>query len=560
MIWPVVRILRELACLMESRPLAKDANPPSQSAKLSKVLFSVLYFGYISLSAVEDIEETQSLRRILAFLQDGDSAIAKMETAKFLEEYPSSHYRHQIHLIWGEQLLRDHHYTESYEHFSMVQDPTLRGKAQLGIAEIKSAVGDVQETLQALLLRAERSPEQQAFLEFHQGRIYFNEGRYEDVLKTFLNGKQPLQGADKAVLIMMFASACHAGKVELMEKLAERYMTAYPEDKRSIHLSLFDAYLQLSDNDRAAEHLYQAGPPLKQDNLFWLAGRWIEKGNLNALLSGQEAALKPGTEAWAKRAQENLKMALGENPSSGREREWFLLCTLDGCFQKRGDQIAGLESLLQLPLDPSLKTLALYRLARAYEAEDNRPMAIKHYQTLIDAKPDPGLGNSAKLHWARLTIASLTKRDLNNPEVLAVLKTLKDLQMRRQLQYEPVHLEAAIEYAAFRSSLEPHELQDEQHRQLLGRIKEEFTGQEGLWAKDYHASRKERPDKEVLYQAYMMLIDARRLQLEAKLAASKGQTLDAQIKSEAATGLYKSLIEGKFAVSKYLIDQAKSGL
>lgn len=531
----------------------------------AKALLSLLIFFAASLSAFEDTEETQSLRRILAFLQDGDTAIAQIETRKFFEEYPSSGYRDQLHLIWGDRLLRDQHYTESYEHFSRVQDSNLRDKAQLGIAEIKSALGDAQESIHTLLLRSERTPEQQAFLEFHLGRVYFIQGRHEDVLATFLASHANDPAVDKAILTMMVASACQTRKEELMEKLAARHMAAYPEERRAIHLSLFDAYLQMADDnktmlDQAAEHLFQAGPPIKQENLFWLVGRWIEKGNLNALLSNQEATLQAGSEIWAKRAQENLQMALGEAPEAGREREWFLLCTLQGCFHQRANQINGLEALLQLQLEQGLKTLALYRLARAYEAEGNRPMALKRYQALIDAKPDASLGNTAKLQWARLTIASLTKRDLENPDVLAVLKTLKDLQMRRQLQYEPVHLEAAIDYAVFRSSLEPPEKQDEQRRQLLLRIKEEFSGQEGLWAKDYHASRKSQPDKDLIYQAYMMLIDAHRLNLEAKLAASKGQTLDAQIKAEAAAGLYKSLITGKFAVSKYVVDQAKSGL
>ncbi|MCE5315768.1 MAG: hypothetical protein LLG04_00195 [Parachlamydia sp.] len=532
----------------------------------------LLFFITASLSAAEDSEETQSLRRILAFLQDGDMAIAQMETRQFFAEYPSSLYRDQLHLLWGDRHLRDQHYTEAYDHFIEVQDPSLRDKAILGIAEIKSALGDAQESVHTLLLRSERSPEQQAFLEFHLGRTYFIQGRHEEVLATlapFLKSDKHLNdpAVDKSILTMMVASACQIGKTELMEKLAERHIAHYPDDKRSIHLSLFDAYLQVAGRsedkallDQAAEHLYQAGPPVKQENLFWLAGHWIEKGNLNLLLMSKEESLAPGSDMWARRTQENLQMALGDAPSQGREREWLMLCTLHGCFHQHPEQIRGLEALLQFQLEPGIKSHALYRLARAYETEGNRPMAMKRYQELIDIKPDPSLANSAKLNLARLIIASLKQPTLDNPDVLAALKTLKDLQMRRQLQYEPVHLEAAIDYAAFRSSLEPSEKQNEQRRHLLVRIKEEFTGQEGLWAKDYQASRKSLPEKELLYQAYMMLIDAHRLNLEAQLAASKGQTLDAQIKSEAAAGLYKSLIEGKFAVSKYVVDQAISGL
>jgi len=331
-------------------------------------------FFIASLSAAPDPEETQSLRRILAFLQDGDLAIAQIETKQFFAEYPSSIYREQLHLLWGDRDLRDQRYTEAYDHFSEVQDPSLRDKAVLGIAEIKSALGDAQESVHTLLLRSERSPEQQAFLEFHLGRTYFIQGRHEEVLATLaplLNSNKHLNdpAADKAILTMMVAASCQLGSTELMEKLAERHIAAYPDDKRSIHLSLFDAYLQVAGRsedkallDQAAEHLYQAGPPVKQENLFWLAGHWIEKANLNSLLMSKDETLAPGSDMWARRTQENLQMALGDAPTQGREREWLLLCTLHGCFHQHSEQIKGLVALLQLPLEPGLKSFALYRL------------------------------------------------------------------------------------------------------------------------------------------------------------------------------------------------------
>lgn len=338
-------------------------------------------------------------------------------------------------------------------------------------------------------------------------------------------------------------------------------------EQRQLRLNLFSSYIRLAENanekqrvsllEQAADHLYRAGEPLKPEHRLWLANYYYEKANL------QE---DPASQAFAMRAVEIFRLILEQERSSSLEREWFRLSQLYGYLNRRQEQISLLRTLVQMQQTESaaswkLRGQALFALAQAYETEGEPLLALEYYQKMIETKSsDAYLTNFARLHWARLAFAELpaARRSLDDPDMMALLKTLKELQMRRLLQHEPLHLEAALDYAEMRSTVAPPKERDEQKRLLLSKIKEEFTSHEGLWAKDYQAGLKDLPEKALLYQAYMMLMDAHRLKVEAKIAAQQGQALDSQIKKEAAMSLYKSLMQGKFAVSKYLVDQAKS--
>ena len=113
------------------------------------------------------------------------------------------------------------------------------------------------------------------------------------------------------------------------------------------------------------------------------------------------------------------------------------------------------------------------------------------------------------------------------------MKFLKDLQIRKSIASEPMHLESAIDYAMIRSSLVPSEKYDEQLRFLLLRVKEDFTSRKDLWSKDYHTARLQQPDKDLIYQAYMMLIDAHTASIESKIALKTGAWVEAEAKNEA---------------------------
>jgi hypothetical protein len=251
------------------------------------------------------------------------------------------------------------------------------------------------------------------------------------------------------------------------------------------------------------------------------------------------------------------------------EHELFKLSNLYGWLNAIDKQIQILDHIIGLQQSHpgwkwTLRTRTVFAKANALKEKGDHAAALEHYSTLINhlKSTDHFVSNAAKLQWSRLYFASLPqhKRTIEDGEMMAILKTLKDLQIRKSLAQEPIHLEAALDYAMIRSSLEPESQKQEHFRFLLKRIKEDFTGKEDLWSKDYHAGREQNPIKDSLYQAYMMLIDAHLAKLEAQLAEKKGDILDKEAKLEAAQAIYGNLLTNKYAVTKYLINQAQTGL
>lgn len=397
--------------------------------------------------------------------------------------------------------------------------------------------------------------------------------RYQDALPVLLNFVTEFSNDPFLFQGHLLLAVCYQeglGDNEQFVHHAEKVLALRPhiKEKRQLCLNLFSAYLQLAEDsdeesrkcllDKAADHLYQAGNPLKLENRLWLANHYYEKA-LSKETPHEPLTFNPEETIYAERALETFRDALRDDPSMTMERDWLRMCILYGALNQHHEAILRLNHLASK--SGKMRTQALFYLAQAYEVEGETALAQEAYHKMMESKDDAFLAHVAKLHWARLAFEQMPKeqRSLDNAEMMGILKALKELQMRRQLQYEPVHIEAAIDYARIRSSLLPPGERDAQQRQLLLRAKEEFTSQEGLWAKDYQASLEDYPEQAIVYQAYLLLMDAMRLNVEAKIAKQRGQPMESQVKREAASAIYKSLLQGKFAVSKYLVDQAKSG-
>ncbi len=432
------------------------------------------------------------------------------------------------------------------------------------------------------------------------------------IAKTWYELKEYLQAIDTLLELLdkhsddpnlfqahlLLATCYHEGLRDpvLFAKHAENVLALNEDyfDQDKLRLNLFSTYLQLSraeqpssanENpyiDKAAEHLFEVllrdQESIKTENQLWLANYFYNKVKSHT----DEYAVEPLTDKQslelAKKGVQIYEKALGILPSAPHvniqqdtlylEHETFKLSNLYGWINQSDAQIALLNDLIgQQKENPqwswTLRSRTIFALANSYRQKGNVTHALENYIQLT-ANPkttDPYISSASKLHWARLNFLTLApeKRHLDDEETINILKTLKDLQLRKSLAQEPLHLEAGIDYAFIRSSLEPHKKQDEQRYFLFTRLKEEFSNQDDLWAKDYNASRKQYPEKDIIYQAYMMLIDAHLLKMEADLAAAKGSSLEQEAKQEAAHAIYKSLIQGKFAVSKYVVDQAKSG-
>lgn len=438
------------------------------------------------------------------------------------------------------------------------------------------------------------------------GRTFYDLKRYQNamnILTTFIKEFPKDPNVYQAHLLMALScqQVCQEPKdFVLHAEKALAYNTEFP-DRDRLQQNLFNAYLKMAKSaeennnankqaeyiSKAADHLYDVfqknSQVVKAENQLWLANYFYNqvKEGLNEYIP--EMAEDAAKIEVARKALRIYQSALGisidlthvdQLPQLSAqtlqlEPELFKVANLYAWLNEIPQQTLILDELYHQQQEHadwrwSLKNRTLFGLALAKQKLGYDHDALEGYSILISQPKgvDPVVLNGAKLQYARLTFNELpnSERNLDNPKVVQVLNLLKELQIRKTINQEPIHLEAAIDYAYVRSSLAPSEKQLEQMRFLLARAKQDFTSKEDVASKDYHLGRELYPNQGVIYEAYLMLIDADLARLDAKLAELKGSTHEKEMKLDAARSIYKNLIQGKFAVSRYLVDQAKSGL
>jgi tetratricopeptide (TPR) repeat protein len=440
------------------------------------------------------------------------------------------------------------------------------------------------------------------------GKIFYDMQKYTDsirVLDTYVNDYPKDENLFQGHLVL---AMCHQEGEHALDKFlqhAEEALMAKPDfaDRCRLRLNVFSAYLQLAkaaqDKDlqqqyteKGAEHLYEVlklkQEQIKQENRFWLANHYYMKIKHHR----QDYVIEPienlvNQECFqedlehGRRTKTSYESALGivsENEplptpitkeSLYLEHEWFKLSNVYGWLNETEKQMAILDSLIQHQVEnPSwewtLRGRTVFAKANALNLQGKIPLALENYQSLATTSKstDFYILNSSKLQWARLSYQTLPseKHSVDDPEMMAILKTLKDLQIHKTAALEPIHLEAAIDYVLFRSLLEPEDKREEHMVFLFNRIKEDFTNGEDLWSKDYHANKERNPAKNFIYQTYMMLIEAHIARVESSIAKKNGVTIETEAKAEAAETLYRNLLKDKFAISKYLVKQVQTGL
>jgi hypothetical protein len=111
------------------------------------------------------------------------------------------------------------------------------------------------------------------------------------------------------------------------------------------------------------------------------------------------------------------------------------------------------------------------------------------------------------LQMARLQYSLLPEDQKmeNNPQMIAILTGLKDLQIKRKIYSEPIHIEAALDYADIKAKQEGFKL--DKTLFLMNKIKEDFA---------IDATKENsHPDKEALLKNYLKYVDAEILRLKA---------------------------------------------
>lgn len=361
----------------------------------------------------------------------------------------------------------------------------------------------------------------------------------------------------------------------------EKALLLNPEmfDTAGVHLELYNAYLTLSsltqDQDsflcKAALHLYKAidldTQPIKAENKLWLANYFYETGNKTKdsdekTLSHQRAFQLLKTTVTVDDAWTVVEINEDSLFIEGEVLKLADLLDQQGLANHKRDLLKSLAA--QQNSHPSwdwrLQRRALLELAKAHESLGDEDKALQTYSFIAEtAKYSPSelsyvaLLKEARLRFQKLDPASRTE---DNDEMRSVLYNLKELQIKKQASTEPIHLEAAIDYAKMRADLSPKNERADRHMFFLTRLKEDFSPTDDINSQNYYTTLQEDPEKNHLFHLHMRYVDAQIALLEAEQALAVKSIESAKDKALAAKRLVEEL-ESDQLTSAYLREQVE---
>jgi TolA-binding protein len=322
------------------------------------------------------------------------------------------------------------------------------------------------------------------------------------------------------------------------------------KQKPALHTKLFNAYLTLAEGaldsekaslvNKAADHLfesYENGSRIKRDNLLWLSNFYYEQAKLDHNNKNEDPLS-------CKKATSLIEDLLGiQNypPSSkvssqhlAQEGEMLKLADLLGWQNRENERIDVLEVLVyQQKNEPNLpwkyQRKALLDLARSYSTAGKTEDALKTYNYLISSSEytHSYIGNLALLERAKLKMSIIEKEQ--DPSWQEVLNDLKDLELKKNLRSEPIHLEASLYYIECKTAHLPSDKKTQKTLQLLELMKENFSCSQDAKVKQYLSASSLFPEKAEIYGYYMNLLDALIYQAKGEIAEKNKNTTEAKI-------------------------------
>ncbi len=468
----------------------------------------------------------------------------------FLGEFPQTPH---TNLIWSSIVHC------SVEEFKAATDENLWDK------KVQLA-GDLQ---QALLKTNLFTSEEQANYRFLVGQLLFDLQNYQESLVQLASftaeyGEHP--SIPQALLLQARIHHEIKSDPETFSVIAEKALevTTEQENQTALRLQLFNAYLSMKQYDKAAHHLYQAhmvdAVPVQQENQLWLAHYYYEGAK-----QGNSEQEKRSIALFQKILQADENYAVHFNPEqSYLETEVVKFAELLQPEDKKRLLSSLRDIQAQNKSQPwKLERHVLFELGKLHVSLNEPDAALNAFDELIaasDASPSYA-SNAALLEKSRILLSRCPECDRNesNPTMSRILSTLKDLQIQKKLSCEPLHLEAALEYADIRTQLSSPEARSESAIFFLNRIKDDFNAKDDLIAQEYHEARVRFPEKDLLYQNYMKCIEAEILRLEAGLAKEGNDPEKAQRSEEVALALLHEVLQDTH-ITPYLKNRAEHNL
>ncbi len=410
-----------------------------------------------------------------------------------------------------------------WRHLTVCQLETV--KATSGEAQ-KLKKGELTKTLSQALANgkifANAEKKQMRYL---NGKTLYEIGRYDEAILELENyvREYPKDPSCKQAYLVIADSYLKGSDDKLLFTVnAEKALAlnAYLFEKEALHLQLYNAYLTLAAKEeegkseliaKAADHLFGAlDQPVKKENLVWLA-QYYHNQLTHAPLEKKSTYLSRSISVFEK--------LIGSILSCEKEAQILTLCDLytqAGFHEKKNTLLQALKKEQDHSPNQGWRyaRLALFELAKSYEMLGDSKNALDGYDFLIQsaAHASSYFGTAAQLQ------KTLLQYSLNPSASQNTLDQLKDLEIRRKLLSEPIHLEAALHYIEIKSSLSSENDRLRTQLKLFDHMKTSFNHQEDPLVQQYFGVKGRFEDKMKIFQHYMQYLSSEELRIQGEIA------------------------------------------
>ncbi len=570
------RYLKDVSLLERSLFSFKKAFP--KDAEVPKVLLIHAQMCRENGDFIQALSDLQSISKEYPGYEDAekvlyDYAVLLAQTDKWLPAGES---------FWSfiEKYPQSERYRDAWRHLlncciEQLKDPGLANSEEAK----KTFIGTLD---QALRRENILSAEEKDHYFLVMMKCYCELGQYEDVihpLHHYLEEVQQPHFLAEAHLLMALCQQKVTNDLSVFIEHAEAafsYNENLPESE-ILHLELYNAYLTQSFSAQdeemrdhfqncAAEHLFASNAwhdrSIKLDNFLWLVNQFYLRAKDGSKESCQKAEALFKDLLGIGTKQETLNISSDSLYLEGEVLKYAHLLEMAGKYSEKKELLEMLvqkqEKHPQLPW--KLKKRALLELGKTYENERQFSEALKAYRHIIKtAEKGSIVTNSAALLLAKLEYRLLKPAHKTNdsPEMISILHTLKDLQIQKRISAEPLHLEAALQYAEIRSSFSDLESQAKNAHFFYKRMFEDFHAVEDPIVEEYNSLRKNFPEKDAIFGAYMQFLNAQMLKCEAKIARAEKKMDKALSLEDQALQILDGLLENEAYLQPYLLNRVK---
>jgi tetratricopeptide (TPR) repeat protein len=477
------------------------------------------------------MKEALCLKKIAEYWQEGNIADARSQLEIYVKTYPTSSYAEEAYAMLGDLYFQEQKWDLALLHYQRIEAPEYQNLTALHRAEALYQLGQY-DTLIELV---DRNPElfsSEARIHLLLADVYYKQfleakdpEMKQALAKKTLTEFQQIENPDN--LWSSIGAYLHSAYGEKQDA-ATLYLTLLeqetnPSTRLQLHLRLFNIYTAQNQSDAAAEHLLEVyrsgGWDIKSENLLWLGERLHLQGNRPLAAELYQKGLSKGiTELEPLDYEQGMLKYQQFHAESGQLEQARTILTQLIQHQKHHHQIPWKHH-----------QRVQYELAQLEESMGDVESALKTYREMIGDDPFSNPSNylmQAVLKEAKLQLALLPPEEKyeGSPQLLTILGALKDLQIAKRVSSEPLHIEAALDYATLRCSLLPLKEQASRMIFYLQRIQEDFLSDRSTIGARYQEDRRASPAQDRLISQYLQYISTETTRLQSDEAETNQDT------------------------------------